>query len=84
MSKFGIKSNITDKDFMIHIFNNLPEEHDEILDSLENCLMPTGTDVLLIEVIHEKLNHWYEKLKTKVREERKRMSIGSLWQTIQE
>ena len=40
MTKFGQKGNVSDKDFMIHVLDNLPEEYDMILDGLENGLMP--------------------------------------------
>ena len=60
MTKFGKKGNVSDEDFMIHILNNLPEEYDVILDRLENCLMVTGENALMINSIREKLNHWYD------------------------
>ena len=61
MNEFGIKGNIANKDFMIHILNNLPKEYDVILDGLENHLMVSGENVLTINVIHKKINHQYEK-----------------------
>ena len=50
---------------MIHVFNNLPEECDIILDGLENCRTLSSDDALLIEVIREKLNQKYKKIKKK-------------------
>ena len=43
MSEFGPNSNIPDEYFIIHVLNNLPEEHDLILDGLEKPLMEVGT-----------------------------------------
>ena len=57
MSEFGIKGSIPDKDFMIHVLNNLPEEYDATFDGFMNCLTLTGPDALMIEVIHDTLNH---------------------------
>ena len=56
-----MKGNTTDKDCMIYAINNLPEEYDVILDSLENHLTFTGPGALTTEVICDKLNHWYKK-----------------------
>ena len=61
MSKFRVKSNISDKDLMTHVLNNLPEEYDMNLNGLENHLMSSGADMLTIEVINKELSHQYEK-----------------------
>ena len=74
MNKFGQKGSITDEDFMINILNNLPKDYNVILDGLENFLTETVDDVLTINMIHKKLNHWYKKLKQKRGESRKRKS----------
>ena len=58
MTEFEMKDYITDKDFIIHILNNLPMEHDAILNSLNICQSSTGPDAMTIEVIHGKLNYW--------------------------
>ena len=70
MTKFGQKGNITDKDFMIHILNNLPEDNDVILNGLENCLMATRDKALTVDVIHEKLNHQYKQKRRKTEKEK--------------
>ena len=70
LNEFSLNGSITDEDFMIHVLNNLPKENDEVLDGLENCLMASGYNVLPIDIIWEKLNHWYEK--TKGRNEEKK------------
>ena len=62
---------------MIPVLNNLPEEHDMFLDSLENCLTSSGPDALTIKAIQENLNHWYVKIKIK-RRKNKREGISSL------
>ena len=72
MNKFGLKDNVTDKDFMIHVLNNLPKEYDVIPDGLENCLMASGNDVLTINMIHKNLNHQYKKIKSKKEEKREK------------
>ena len=53
---------------MIHVLNNLPEEYDVILDGLKNRLTATGENALTIDSIHKKLNHRYEKIKSKKEE----------------
>ena len=58
MNKFCLKDSITDKDFMIHVLNNFPEDYNVILNGLENCHPATGNKVLTIHVIHKKMNHW--------------------------
>ena len=72
MTKFGQKSNVSDEDFMIHVLNNFPKEYDMILNGLENCLMATGENALTIDSIREKLNHSYEKIKSKKEEKNKK------------
>ena len=67
MNEFGLKGSITDKNFMIHVLNNFPQDYNVILDGLENCLMVTGDNALNINVICIKLSHWYEKIKNEKR-----------------
>ena len=64
--KFGLKGNVNDEDFLIHVLNNLPNEYDVILDGFENHVTLSGDDSLTIEVICEKFKHWYEKIKKEV------------------
>ena len=64
MNKFGLKGNITDKDFMTHVLNNLPKEYNLIL-GLEIHLSLIGVDVLTIDVICKKIDHQYKKIKKK-------------------
>ena len=61
MIEFGTKGNIMDEDFLIHILNNLPEMKYVILDGMEKP-WASGPVALTIDVIHKKLNHWYEKI----------------------
>ena len=68
MTEFGQKGNISDEDFMMHILNNLPKEQDVILDGLENRLTTTGDNSLTIDSIRGRLNHRYEKIKSKKEE----------------
>ncbi len=49
-------------EFMIHVLNNLPEEYDVVLDSLETHLVSTGEDRLTLESLREKLNSRFEGL----------------------
>ena len=51
MNKFWQQGNLSDKDFMIHVLNNLPEDYNVILDGLENCLMETEDNALTIQKI---------------------------------
>ena len=57
-------SSISDKDFMVKILNNLPEEYDTILDGLENRLTLDASDsnALTIESIREKLSNRYARI----------------------
>ena len=78
MHEFGLKGNITDKDFMIQVLNNLPMEYNVILDGLKNHLTASGNNMLTVEIIHEKLNHWYKKIKSKDDEKReKEKALGA-------
>ena len=54
MGKFGLIGSITDEDFMIHVLNNLPEEHDVILDGLKNHLTSSDDGALMMKVIYKK------------------------------
>ena len=44
---------------MSHFF----KEYNIILDGLENHLTSNGPDTMTMDVLHEKFNHWYEKIK---------------------
>ena len=68
MNEFGQKGSVSDEDFMIHVMNNLPKEYDVILDGLENHLTATGENALDIDLICKRLNHRYEKIKSKMEE----------------
>ena len=48
MNKFNLKGSTTDVDFMIHVLNNLPEEYDDILAGLKNCLTLSDNDTLKV------------------------------------
>ena len=50
MNKFGQKSSITDKDFMIHILKNVPKEYHVILYGLEIYLMAIRGNALTINM----------------------------------
>ena len=60
---------------MTHVLNHLPKEYDVILDGLKNCLTVSVDDALTIEIIHEKWNHWYKKLKTKMKKKEKKKRL---------
>ena len=65
MTEFGQKGYILDEDFMIHVLNNLPMEYTVILNGLKNRLTATRDNALTTDLICEKLNHRYEKIKSK-------------------
>ena len=65
------------EDFMFHILSNVPEEYDDILYGLGFCLKSSDSDVLSIEVIHEKLNNRYEKNKEKEDEKLKEKVLAA-------
>ena len=50
MNEFGLKRNLTDEYFMIHVLNDIPKEYDLIYNGLENC-PASWDDVLTINVI---------------------------------
>ena len=52
---------IEDDYFMIHILNNLPQEYDQVVDSLEDRI-DAKLDPLTLEILREKLSSKYEKL----------------------
>ena len=56
-------SAISEKDFMVKILNNLPEEYDVILDGLENRLEASGNQKLTLEGIRDKLGSQYARIK---------------------
>ena len=80
MTEFGQKGIVSDKDFMIHVLNNLPKEYNLILNGLENHLTATGENALTIDSIHEKLNHRYEKIKSKKEEIYNKQYKQQCWQ----
>ena len=71
MNEFGLKGSISDKDFIIHFLNDLPKKYDVILDGLENCLTSSGDDALMIQVIREKLNNRYKKIRIEIKKKEK-------------
>ena len=78
MTEFRQKGNVSDKDFMIHVLKNLLKEYDVIFNGLENHLTATGDNTLTIDSIREKLNHRYEKIKSKKEEKsEKEKALGA-------
>ena len=72
------KTSVSDEVFMFHVLNNLPEEYDVILDGLENRFMATVDNALTIDLIHEKLNRTYKKVKSKKEEKsEKEKALGA-------
>ena len=64
---------------MIYLLSTLPKEYGIILDRLTNHLMASGDNVLTIDIICEKLNHWYEKNENKKKEKNeKEKTSGSV------
>ena len=53
LNEFRQKGNITDKDYMIQVLNNLPNKYNVILNRFENYLTVTGDNELTINVIHK-------------------------------
>ncbi len=54
IDEIGLVTRISDMVLMIHVLNNLPEEYDVLMDSLENRLVLTGEDILALESLREK------------------------------
>ena len=61
--KFSLYATNNNEDFMIYVLNILPKEYDVTLDGLENYLTSNGDDPSTNEVVREKLNHKYKKLR---------------------
>ena len=79
MSEFSQKGSVSDEDFMINVLNNFPKEYNVILDGLENHLTATGENALNIDLFREKLNHRYEKIKSKKEEKHKKEKALNLY-----
>ena len=60
MMESGLRGNVIKEVFMVHALNNSPDEDNVILDSLENCLTSSGSDVLMLKMICKILNHQYK------------------------
>ena len=75
MNEFGLKGSITDENFIIHVLNDLPKEHDVILDGLDNCLTVSGDNALTIEVISKKLKPLVQKIKNKMKKKEKKKRL---------
>ena len=68
MDEIGLVGVMSDMEFMSHMLNNLPDEYDVVLDSLETHLVSTGEDKLMFEALPEKLNSRFERISCKERE----------------
>ena len=68
MNKFGQRGCITDEDFVIQVLMNFPEDYDVILNGLEYHLTATRDHECLPISFAKKMNHWYEKTKSKKEE----------------
>lgn len=53
---------ISEKDFMVHVINNLPKDYDVIYDGLEAKLSQTGDEALTIEKMRDKINDRFERI----------------------
>ena len=62
MNEIGLVRGMSDMEVMIHVLNNLPEEYDVVLDSLETHIVSTGEDKLALKALQEKLNSRFEMI----------------------
>ncbi len=76
MDDIGLVGRMSDMEFMIHELNNLPEEYDVVLDSLETHLVSTGEDRLTLESLREDLNSRFERIISKEREKETMRKLG--------
>ena len=53
---------ISEKDLMVKVINNLPEEYDVVVDGLENKLSLSGDEALTVEKMRDKLNDRYQRI----------------------
>ena len=68
MGKIGLEEKMSDMEFMILLLNNLLEEYNVVLDSLESCLVSTSEDTLTLKALWEKLNSRFQQISLKERE----------------
>ena len=54
---------MNDRDFLTHILNNLPEEHDTVLDCLKSRLLKSCPEELTVENTQAKLQDQFEVIK---------------------
>ena len=79
MDEIGLVGMMSDMEFMIYVLNNLLEENDVVLDSLEIHLVSNGEDKLMLEALKEKLNSRIKRISSKEREKeynKKAMAAG--------
>ena len=54
---------MTDKNFLVHVLNELPEEYDTVLDGLHSRLLKTGPEEITIKYTQDKLRDSFEVIK---------------------
>ena len=54
---------MTDRDFLVHIWNNIPEEYDIVIDGLYGRLLKTGPGELTIEDTQDRLRNHFDVIK---------------------
>ncbi len=68
MDEIGLVRRMSDMEFMIHVLNNLLQEYDVVLNSLETHLVLTGEDRLTLASLREKSNSKFDRINLKERE----------------
>ena len=71
MDKFILDGSINDKDFLIHILNNLPKEYNVFFGCAGESCHKSGNDALTIEVIREK------SLRINVRKRKRKKALAA-------
>ena len=54
---------MTDRDVVVHVLNNLPEQYNTVLDGLQGRLLKTGSKECTIEDTQDKLRACFEVIK---------------------
>ena len=53
MDEIGLKSQMSDGNFMLHIMDNLPKEYKAVLMDPESRLMAENSEKFTIELMHQ-------------------------------
>ena len=70
MDEIGLASAMTDDDIVLHVVGILPKEYEATLINLDNCFSTSGSDKLIIEIMHQRYK-WMQNKWVWIEEEEK-------------